>query len=76
VLNSREWYAEKGIRLHAGETVTRIDRARRTVETAEGTTATYDRLLLATGSTPFILPIPGVDLPASSPIVTSPTPRR
>ena len=36
VLNTREWYAENGITLHAGSTVTRIDRARRVVETADG----------------------------------------
>src|SRR4029434_728788 len=56
VLNTREWYAENGIALHAGSPVTRIDRARRTVETADGVSATYDRLLIATGSTPFMLP--------------------
>src|SRR4051812_29983624 len=62
VLNTREWYADNGIALIAGETVTRIDRARRVVHTESGQAAPYDRLLLATGSTPFILPIPGVDL--------------
>ena len=36
VLNTREWYAENGITLHAGSTVSRIDRARRVVETADG----------------------------------------
>ena len=63
VLNTREWYADNGITLHAGVEVTRIDRVRRTVETAEGVTAGYDRLLIATGSSPFILPVPGADLP-------------
>jgi nitrite reductase (NADH) large subunit len=63
VLNAREWYADNGITLHAGRTITRIDRARRTVETADGLVATYDRLLLATGSTPFMLPVPGADQP-------------
>jgi nitrite reductase (NADH) large subunit len=63
VLNTREWYAENGIALHAGSAVTRIDRARRTVETADGIAASYDRLLIATGSTPFMLPVPGADLP-------------
>src|SRR5829696_8905976 len=50
VLNSREWYAENRIALHAGKTVTRIDRARRIVEAAGGISVTYDRLLIATGS--------------------------
>ncbi|MFO1399015.1 MAG: nitrite reductase large subunit NirB [Burkholderiales bacterium] len=63
VLNPREWYDGNGIVLHAGKTVTRIDRARRVVEAADGTVAPYDRLLLATGSTPVILPVPGRDLP-------------
>jgi nitrite reductase (NADH) large subunit len=63
VLNPREWYAERGITLHTGKRVVRIDRKRRTVEADDGTRTEYDRLLLATGSKPFILPIPGSDLP-------------
>ncbi|MET0204617.1 MAG: nitrite reductase large subunit NirB [Casimicrobiaceae bacterium] len=63
VLNPREWYAENGIALATGTRVTRIDRVRRVVETAEGRAAPYDRLLLATGSHPFMLPVPGADLP-------------
>jgi len=63
VLNSREWYVEHGIRLHAGDPVVEIDRAARRVKTASGTVAAYDRLLLATGSNPFIIPVPGSDLP-------------
>jgi nitrite reductase (NADH) large subunit len=59
VLNSREWYAENGITLHAGKKVTKIDRVRRVVIADDGTEAAYDRLLLATGSNPVILPIPG-----------------
>jgi nitrite reductase (NADH) large subunit len=63
MLNTREWYAEHGITLHAGQTVVRIDRARRQVMTADGTAAEYDRLLLATGSNPLMIPLPGIDLP-------------
>ncbi len=63
VLNSRQWYADNGIALHAGRAIARIDRAGRAVEAADGTRIAYDRLLLATGSTPFILPVPGRDLP-------------
>lgn len=62
VLNPRAWYAEHGITLHTGRAVTRIDRVQRVVHAADGTTAAYDRLLLATGSLPFILPIPGTEL--------------
>ncbi|KAF1687171.1 nitrite reductase large subunit [Pseudoxanthomonas broegbernensis] len=59
VLNPLSWYADNGIVLHLGKEVVRIDRARRRVVAADGTQAEYDRLLLATGSVPFILPIPG-----------------
>ncbi len=62
VINTPEWYREKGINLIAGTAATRIDRGRRRVELADGQAVPYDRLLLATGSTPFILPIPGNDL--------------
>jgi nitrite reductase (NADH) large subunit len=66
VLNSWEWYTDNHIALHAGWTVTSVDRVRRVVhaENAAGEkiSAEYDRLLIATGSNPFILPIPGKDL--------------
>jgi nitrite reductase (NADH) large subunit len=63
VLNPFSWYAEKGVRLHTGKKVVKIDRMKRIVFAEDGTKAEYDRLLLATGSEPFILPIPGADLP-------------
>jgi len=63
VLNSREWYAEHGITLHTGKRIVKIDRKHRCVVADDGTRADYDRLLLATGSKSFILPIPGADLP-------------
>ncbi|MGB2682375.1 MAG: nitrite reductase large subunit NirB [Candidatus Competibacter sp.] len=63
MINDLPWYAERGIVLHAGRPVMRIDRMRRQVIAADGTVAGYDRLLLATGSDPFMLPIPGNDLP-------------
>jgi nitrite reductase (NADH) large subunit len=62
MLNTPEWYAGHGITLRAGCLVTRIDRARRRVVAADGTEASYDRLLLATGSDPVRLPLPGADL--------------
>src|SRR5258708_14621859 len=62
VLNGWDWYREHGITLHAGKKVVAIDRVRRLVRAEDGTLAEYDRLLLATGSNPFILPIPGKDL--------------
>ena len=63
MLNDLDWYRDNGITLHAGRKVARIDRVRRTVVADDGTEAAYDRLLLATGSQPFILPVPGKDLP-------------
>jgi len=62
ILNPLSWYADNGITLHLGQTVIEIDRIRRVVRTADGIEAPYDRLLLATGSNPFILPVPGKDL--------------
>jgi len=62
VLNPLSWYADQGISLHLGKKVTTIDRIRRKVIAEDGTEAEYDRLLIATGSSPFILPIPGKEL--------------
>jgi nitrite reductase (NADH) large subunit len=62
VLNGEEWYQEHGIRLHKGRKVVKLDRRAREVVAEDGTVEPYDRLLLATGSNPFILPIPGVQL--------------
>jgi nitrite reductase (NADH) large subunit len=62
VLNSFEWYAENNIALYAGKKVTEVDRVKRVVKASDGTEAEYDRLLICTGSNPFILPVPGKDL--------------
>jgi nitrite reductase (NADH) large subunit len=63
VLNPLTWYSDNGITLHLGKKVAAIDRTRRIVRAEDGTEAAYDRLLIATGSNPFILPVPGKDLP-------------
>ncbi|WP_109109720.1 nitrite reductase large subunit NirB [Azospirillum sp. TSO35-2] len=63
VLNSREWYDANGITLLTGEPVEGIDRAAKTVVSQSGRVVSYDRLLLATGSMPFIIPVPGATLP-------------
>ena len=63
ILNTREWYAENGIALHTGKKVVKIDRAARKVVADDGSEAAYDRLILATGSHPYIPPLPGKDLP-------------
>ncbi|MCW8974073.1 MAG: FAD-dependent oxidoreductase, partial [Sedimenticola sp.] len=62
VLNKREWYTKHDITLHAGSPVVEVNRVRRKVITADGTEAEYDRLLMATGSSPFIIPVPGAEL--------------
>jgi nitrite reductase (NADH) large subunit len=62
ILNPLEWYAENGITLHTGKKVVSVDRKKRVVTAEDGTEAEYDRLLIATGSNPFILPVPGKDL--------------
>jgi nitrite reductase (NADH) large subunit len=62
ILNPLSWYAQRGITLHLGKTVTQIDRIRRKVLAEDGTEAVYDRLLIATGSSPFVLPVPGTEL--------------
>jgi nitrite reductase (NADH) large subunit len=62
ILNTREWYAENNITLHTSARINKIDRKNRVVYAEDGTSAEYDRLLLATGSKPFMLPIPGKDL--------------
>lgn len=63
ILNSREWYADNDIEPYTGNPVLEIDRRGRRVIAADGTSVEYDRLLLATGSKPFIPPVPGKDLP-------------
>jgi len=62
VLNSWDWYKENNITLHAGKKVVEVDRVKRIVRADDGTEVEYDRLLLCTGSNPFILPVPGKDL--------------
>lgn len=61
VLNSWEWYRENNIQLHAGQTVTAVDTEARTVTTNLGLQLEYDELVFATGSLPFMLPLPGAD---------------
>lgn len=63
LIHDDAWYAEHAITLHKGREIVHVDRDARRVVAADGTTAAYDKLLLATGSMPFILPVPGADLP-------------
>ncbi len=63
VINDWDWYGDNGIELIAGDPVTGIDRSARRVTAQSGRSVHYDRLLIATGSDPFIIPVPGKDLP-------------
>ncbi len=62
MLNTVEWYKENNITLHAGKKVANVNRKKRVVIAEDGTEEPYDRLLLATGSNPFIIPVPGHNL--------------
>ena len=57
------WYARHGVTLHKGRKVVSIDRASHIVSAGDGTAAHDDKLVIATGSTPFIIPVPGHTLP-------------
>ena len=61
VTHDSDWYATNGITCRFGETVTKINRATRTVYSRSGETP-YDKLVLATGSAPFIIPVVGKEL--------------
>ncbi len=63
IINDHNWYEGNGIRLITGDPVVAIDRENRTVRSEAGVEVGYDKLLIATGSDPFIIPVPGKDLP-------------
>ncbi len=62
MLHNHAWYQEKGIRFIAGDAAVKIDRPRKQAYTEKGLVVGYDRLILATGSKPFVPPISGSDL--------------
>jgi nitrite reductase (NADH) large subunit len=55
------WYADNNIQLHLGDPVQQIDRSNKTIHTFHGITLSYDYIVLATGSSAFVPPIPGVE---------------
>ena len=63
VINAAEWYEDNGITLVSGDPVVQIDRVTQTIIAQSGRAEPYDRLLIATGSDPFIIPVAGKDLP-------------
>jgi len=60
-LTTREAYKDSGVKAYFGDEVVGIDRDAKVVTTESGITYTYDKLVLATGSYPFVPPIPGKD---------------
>ncbi|XJZ28753.1 nitrite reductase large subunit NirB [Bacillota bacterium Lsc_1132] len=60
-LNNWQWYEDNHIHLYTGETVTLIDKEKQLVYTDKKRTHPYDKLIIATGSNPFMLPLPGAD---------------
>jgi len=63
LIHPAAWYEEKGVVVHRGTHVEALDPAAGTIRLADGRTVAYDRLLLATGSSAFIPPIAGADMP-------------
>ena len=61
MLARREWYLENGVELHLGDRASQIDLPSRTVRSDKGVSIAYDYVVLATGSFPFVPPVPGVD---------------
>jgi nitrite reductase (NADH) large subunit len=63
ILNDEQWYASNGIELIAGDPVVEIDREAKLVRSKSGKERAYDKLILATGSNPILIPVPGRELP-------------
>ncbi|MGO4886682.1 nitrite reductase large subunit NirB [Anaerobacillus sp. MEB173] len=61
IINDQKWYDDHNIQLFTGETVVEINKEKQEIKTNKGKEVCYDKLIIATGSTPFILPIQGAD---------------
>src|SRR5579871_4784675 len=59
----RQWYADNGVEIHLGDRASALDLRRRQVRSDKGVTIDFDRVVLATGSFPFVPPVPGINLP-------------
>lgn len=62
MLHPHAWYSDKGIKFIAQDPAVKIDRTRKVVHTEKGERIDYERLIIATGSKPFIPPVQGADL--------------
>jgi nitrite reductase (NADH) large subunit len=63
IIHGDGWYIANNITLYKGHKIIAIDREAKTVTSDHGVTEPYDKLVIATGSVPFIIPVPGHDLP-------------
>lgn len=63
MLARQEWYADNGVELHLGDRASAIDRQKSVVHSDRGVAIEYDHVVLATGSYPFVPPVPGIQLP-------------
>ncbi|MDK7472636.1 NADPH-nitrite reductase large subunit [Bacillus paranthracis] len=63
IMNEYSWYEENEITLYTNERVQSIDREEKVIITEKNRTLTYDKLIIATGSSAFILPVEGSTLP-------------
>lgn len=63
IINDQSWYDDNDIELVSGDKVIAIKREAKEIVSESGRVTSYDRLLIATGSDPFIIPVPGHDLP-------------
>jgi len=61
--HDHDWFRQRSVQFHSGTTISKIDTERQTVTTDSGDSFPYDKLVFATGSNPFILPIDGCQLP-------------
>jgi len=63
VIHGDGWYIKHGVTLYKGHKIIAVDRAAKTVTSEHGETVSYDKLIIATGSSPIIIPVPGHQLP-------------
>ncbi|MCE9650486.1 MAG: nitrite reductase large subunit NirB [Parvibaculum sp.] len=62
IIHGDGWYIERGITLYKSHKIVEIDRKKRTVRSEHGEVAQYDKLVIATGSLPIVIPVPGHNL--------------
>lgn len=60
----RAWYEERAVTVHTGARADKVDPAGHRILLSEGTYVAYDRLLIATGASSFVPPVPGAELPS------------